>query len=181
MGLSSLLQGIFSTQVSNPGLLHCRQILYHLIHQGQSSPNHCFYSLNACVLSRLSCVQLFSTPWTVACQVPLSTEFSRQYYSGLPCPSPGDVPNPGIKPRSPALAGEFFTTESPEKPGCYKIQKIFIGSFASYLCVPQPPWRQPVSKIRILFLLVTCVPFIFHELLEVFACLFTSSLNHTRL
>ena len=115
VGLSSLLQGIFSTQVSNPGLLHCRQILYHLIHQGQSSPNHCFYSLNACVLSRLSCVQLFSTPWTVACQVPLSTEFSRQYYSGLPCPSPGDVPNPGIKPASlmiPALAGGFFTTNA---------------------------------------------------------------------
>ena len=45
----------------------------------------------------LSHVQLFATPWTVAHQAPLSMEFSRQeYYSGLPCPSPGDLPNPGL-------------------------------------------------------------------------------------
>ena len=55
----------------------------------------------ACVLSCLSCVQLFATPWTVACQAPLSMGFSRQeYWSGLPCPLPGDLPNPGIKPMS---------------------------------------------------------------------------------
>ena len=43
--------------------------------------------------------QLFVTPWTAACQAPLSMEFSRQaYWSGLPFPSPGDLPNPGIKP-----------------------------------------------------------------------------------
>ena len=52
----------------------------------------------------LSHVQLFATPWTVAYQAPLSMGFSRQeYWSGLPFPSPGDLPNPGIKPRSPAL------------------------------------------------------------------------------
>ena len=52
----------------------------------------------------LSCVQLFVTPWTVAYQAPLSMGFSRQvYWSGLPFPSPGDLPNPGIEPRSPAL------------------------------------------------------------------------------
>ena len=63
-----------------------------------------------CVLSH---VQLFVTPWTVACQAPLSMGFSRQeYWSGLPFPSPGDLPNPGIKPESPALAGEFFATVS---------------------------------------------------------------------
>ena len=51
-----------------------------------------------------SCVQLFATPWTVACQAPLSMGFSRQeYWSGLLCPPPGDLPNPGIKHRSPAL------------------------------------------------------------------------------
>ena len=45
-----------------------------------------------------------ATPWTVACQALLSTEFSRQqYWSGLPFPSPGDLPDPGIKPRSPVL------------------------------------------------------------------------------
>ena len=52
----------------------------------------------------LSCVQLFATPWTVACQAPLSMGFSRQEYgSGVPLPSPEDLPNPGIEPRSPAL------------------------------------------------------------------------------
>ena len=45
-----------------------------------------------------------ATPWTAACQAPLSMEFSRQeYWSGLPCPSPGDLPNPGTKPKSPTL------------------------------------------------------------------------------
>ena len=48
---------------------------------------------------------------------PLSMEFSRQeYWSGLPLSSPGDIPDPGIKPMSPSLAGGFFTTEPPEKP-----------------------------------------------------------------
>ena len=61
----------------------------------------------------LSCVQLFAPPWTVAHQLPLSMEFSRQeYWSGLPFPIAGDLPDPGIKPvslASPALASEFFT------------------------------------------------------------------------
>ena len=58
----------------------------------------------------LSCVQLSESPWIVACQAPLSMGFSRQeYWSGLPFPSPRDLRNPGIKPRSPALAGRFFT------------------------------------------------------------------------
>ena len=58
-------------------------------------------------------MQLCVTLRTVACQAPLSTGFSRQeYWSGLPCPPPGDLPNPGIKPTSftsPALAGEYLT------------------------------------------------------------------------
>ena len=65
----------------------------------------------------LSHVQLFVTPWTAACQDPLSMEFSSQdYWSGLPLPTPGDLPDPGIKPESPALVGGFFTTEAPVKP-----------------------------------------------------------------
>ena len=64
-----------------------------------------------CVLSH---VGLFATPWTVAHQAPLSMGFSRQEYgSGLPFPSPGDLLDPGIEPMSPALAGRFFTSESP--------------------------------------------------------------------
>ena len=52
-----------------------------------------------CVLSHFSCVRLFVTLWTAAHQAPLSVEFSRQeYWSGLPCPPPGDFPSPGIKP-----------------------------------------------------------------------------------
>ena len=52
----------------------------------------------------VSCVLLFATPWTVACQAPLSMGFSRQeYWSGLPCPSWEDLPDPGIEPRSPTL------------------------------------------------------------------------------
>ena len=69
---------------------------------------------NLCVLSRFSHVQLFATPWTVACQALLSMGFPRQeYWSGLPFLSPGDLPNPGVEPASlmsPALAGRFFTT-----------------------------------------------------------------------
>ena len=66
-------------------------------------------SLQLCVL--------FVTLWTVAHQAPLSMGFSRQdYSSGLPCPPPGDLPNPGIKPTSPALADGFYITEPPWKP-----------------------------------------------------------------
>ena len=66
-----------------------------------------------CVISHFSHVWLFVSLRTVACQAPLFTGFSRQeYWSGLPCPLPGDLPDPGIKPSSlmpPALAGKFFT------------------------------------------------------------------------
>ena len=57
------------------------------------------------------------TPWTWACQAPLSMEFSRQeYWSGLPCPPPGDLPDPGIEPASLALARGFFTIGPPYDP-----------------------------------------------------------------
>ena len=68
----------------------------------------------------LSHVQLSATPWTAAHQAPLSMGFSRQeYWSGVPCPPPGDLPDLKIELvslMSPALAGEFFTTEQPGKP-----------------------------------------------------------------
>ena len=64
-----------------------------------------------------SVVSSFATPWTVAHQAPLSMGFPRQeYWSGLPFPSPGDLPHPGIKLRSPSLASRFFTTTPPGKP-----------------------------------------------------------------
>ena len=61
----------------------------------------------------------FATPWTIALQVPLSVGFSRQeYWSGLPFPSPGDLPNPGIEPGSPALQADSLPTELQGKPPC---------------------------------------------------------------
>ena len=69
------------------------------------------------VVQSLSRVQLFATPWTVAHQPPPSMGFSRQeYWSGLPFPSPGDLPDPGIKPRSPTLQADALTSEPPGKP-----------------------------------------------------------------
>ena len=62
----------------------------------------------------LSRVRLFATPWTVAHQAPPPMGFSRQeYWSGLPFPSPGDLPNPGTEPRSPALQADALTSEPP--------------------------------------------------------------------
>ena len=62
----------------------------------------------------LSCVWLFVTPWTVACRAPPSFGFSRQeYWSGLPFPSPGDLPGPGIEPGSPTLQADSLTSEPP--------------------------------------------------------------------
>ena len=81
--------------------------------------------------SILSRVQLFLTSWTVACQAPLFLGFSKQgYWSGLPFPPPGDLPNTGIKPVSPALAGRFFTTEPPGKHAACMHRKFIIRGIA---------------------------------------------------
>ena len=70
-----------------------------------------------CVCISHSVMSNFATSWTGALQDPLSMGFPRQeYWSGLPFPSAGDLSDSGIKPRSPALAGRFFTTEPPGKP-----------------------------------------------------------------
>ena len=81
----------------------------------EQSPRHCPALLPGCLFSvvvvvQLSRVRLFATPWTVAHQAPLSWGLSRQEgWSGLPRPPPGDLPDPGIEPQPPALAGGFFT------------------------------------------------------------------------
>ena len=75
------------------------------------------YSLNVCSV-------MFDSlqPHGLACQVPLSMGFSRQeYWNGLPFPSPGDLPDPGLELESPELAGRFFTIEPPGKPLIYNI------------------------------------------------------------
>ena len=67
-------------------------------------------------MKSLSRVRLFATPWTVAHQAPPCMGFSRQEdWSGLPFPSPGDLPYPGIEPRSPTLQGDALPTEPPGK------------------------------------------------------------------
>ena len=72
-------------------------------------------------MKSLSRVQLFATPWTVAYQASPSMGFSRQeYWDGLPFPSPGDLPDPGIEPRSPTLEADALTSEPPGKPKGYK-------------------------------------------------------------
>ena len=69
-----------------------------------------------CVCVSRSVVSDSAIPFTVALQAPLSMAFSRQeYWSGLPCPSPGDLPDPGFKPRSPALQADVLTSETPGK------------------------------------------------------------------
>ena len=68
-------------------------------------------------MKSLSRVQLFGTPWIVAYQAPPSIGFSRQeFWSGLPLPSPGGLPNPGIKPGSSALQADSLQSEPPGKP-----------------------------------------------------------------
>ena len=103
----------------------------------------CFYSIklhasftsqhimSTVVLSCFSHAWLFTALWTVACRAPLSMGFSRQeYWSGLPCPPSGALPDPGIEPtslKSPALAGGFFTTSATwEAPECLCNIAIFL-------------------------------------------------------
>ena len=76
----------------------------------------------ACMLSCFSCVWLFATLWTIACQAALAMGRSRQeYWSWLPCPPPGDLPNPGIKPTSPASpalqVGSLLLSHQGKPPG----------------------------------------------------------------
>ena len=100
----------------------------------------------------LRCVHLFVTPWTAARQVPLSMGFSRQeHWSGLPCPPPGDLPDPGIEPTSLAylaLAGGFLTTEPPGKPVAYvrgsQGSQRRLGSSSSGEILPSSGWRAGV-------------------------------------
>ena len=106
-----------------------------------------FLIVHECVLSHINHVQLFLTPWAVALQVSPSMGVPRQeYWSGLPFPSPGDLPNPGIKLKTPALANRFFTAE----PTGY-IEKIFTSLVTGikntiwetvYILLANIPWHR---------------------------------------
>ena len=72
--------------------------------------------MSTSIVKSLSRVRLFATPWTVAYKAPQSMELSRQErWSGLPFPSPGDLPNPGIEPESPTLQADALPSEPPGK------------------------------------------------------------------
>ena len=158
VGSCSLLRGIFQTQGSNPGVLHCRWILYQLSHKG--SPRilqwvaHPFSRGSSwprnrsrvfCIAVRFftswaskevkwnrSVVSDSVTPWTLAYQVPPSMGFSRQeYWSGLPVPSPGDLPDPGIEPGSPTFQADALTSEPPGKPS----QEGWTGKSTKFLVI----------------------------------------------
>ena len=103
----------------------------------------------------LSHVWLFVIPWTVACQAPLSMGFSRQEYrSGLPFPSPGDLPNPGIEPRSPALqAGSLPSHQGSTREAWYR---RLVGQ--KTLLMEAKAWAAEKKKVStdnlLLFLLI---------------------------
>ena len=110
----------------------------------------------ACLLSCFSRVQLCATPWTVAHQAPLSMGFSRQeYWSGLPCPPPGDLPIPGMEPvslMSTALAGGFFTTSATREAHVVHESESEVAQSCPTLCDPMDcslpgfsvhPWDFP--------------------------------------
>ena len=95
------------------------------------------------VQSHVNHVWLFATLWTAVRQAPLPMEFSRQeYWSGLPCPSPGDLPNPGIKP---TWAGGFFTTNATWEDWVTltslfsRLFFFYFGFLLPYLGIHDPP------------------------------------------
>ena len=101
-----------------------RQILYHST------------TMKYLKVKSFSRVRLFATPWTVAYQAPQSVEFSRQeYWSGLPFPSPGDPPNPGIEPGSPTLQADALPSEPPGKHLSQGTAKPFVDISSELNCV----------------------------------------------
>ena len=87
-----------------------------------------------CEVSEVSRVRLFATPWTVAYQALPSMGFSwQEYWSGLPFPSPGDLPDPGIEPGSPAFQADTLTSEPPGKPPFHLLSLNFITVYVEML------------------------------------------------
>ena len=106
--------------------------------------------VHACMLRCFSCVWLFATLWTVAHQASLSLGFTRQeYWSGLPFPTPGDLPDSGIKPtslESPALAGGFFTTSATWEA---RVQpsELTVSTHISVKCPPSGLYLLPPPPV----------------------------------
>ena len=121
-------------------------------------------------------------PWTVAYQAPQSVEFSRQeYWSGLPFPSPGDLPNPGIEPKSPALQADTLPSEPPGKPAWNSYLPWFKNCFLSE-AVSSPLWLSFCSVCSLcaflfsLFSPITLIDLVVGPLLDYFI-IFSSRLS----
>ena len=120
-GCHFLLQGIFLTQVSNPCLLSWQVDSLPLYHLGSTG------TPSVCVIITQSCLILCN-------QASLSMGFSRQeYWSGLPCPPPGDLPDPEIEPRSPALQADSLPYEPPGKPVTPSMYCYFCNFLSSQI------------------------------------------------
>ena len=108
-----------------------------------------------CVLSRFSCVGFFATLWTVARQAALPTgSFRQEYWSGWPCPSPGDLPARGIKPASPAfpaLAGGFFTASTTSVIKFMILLMFHVGLLVFLLPPSLPSFCYPSFPFPLLF------------------------------
>ena len=93
--------------------------------------------------TRLSHIQCFETPWTVVHQASLSMGFSRQeYWTEQPVPSPGDLPDPGIKPGSPTLQADALPSEPPEKP-------LSEGGSENYICLVFKKYCDYLGMMRL--------------------------------
>ena len=93
------------------------------------------HQLGARVLSCFSCVRFFATLWTVAHPAPLSMGFSREeYWSGLPCPPPGDLPDPGIKPASVSCIGRWILYHQHHLGSLESCSVILLLFLSNYLC-----------------------------------------------
>ena len=123
----------------------------------------------ACVLSRFRCVRLFATPWTEAQQAPLSMGFSRQeYWSGLPIPSPRDLPDPGIEPQSPALQADSLPLGhwgSPFLTAVGSVTNDLTMGYHSHSI--QTFWHQPLVQIFYKFRTLVSIEFI-HKNVPIF-------------
>ena len=96
---------------------------------------------NTCVNFSLSSVLVFATLWTVAHQAPLCMGFPKQeYWSGLPFPPPGDLPNPETEATSLTLAGRFFTIEPTGKPMCVWCMHVCVYIFFGYAVCLMGSW-----------------------------------------
>ena len=113
------------------------------------------FCLCVCACYSLNHAQLFATPWTVAHQSPLSMGFSRQeYWSGLPFPPPGDLANPRIEPKSPALQADSFLSEPPGKLSFCLLRPKWAGARTRPARLLRPRLWKSLEQSKLLFILL---------------------------